>query len=122
MEGSCRYNERGAPVHGDVCNSFFQMHTPALQLTNSSERQYKYHFPGLKNVKEDEWAYIEEEIRSRAAVGKLSLPCLHGQPLPMSRVSRGIARARSAKAGITKKSSIRMFTAKTNMRLVNPDR
>jgi hypothetical protein len=85
------------------------MYTPASQLTSSSERQYKYRFPGLKNVKEDEWAYIEEEIRSRAAVGKPSLPCLHNQPLPMSRVSRGIARARIARSGITKQSSIRMF-------------
>ncbi|KAK4446190.1 ankyrin [Podospora aff. communis PSN243] len=72
----------------------------------ATERQYKYRFPGLKNVKEDEWAYIEEEIRSRAAIGKLSLPCLHEQPLPMSRVSRGIARARIARSGITKQSSI----------------
>lgn len=111
MEGSCRHNERGAPVHGDVCNSFFQMHTPASQLTSSSERQYKYRFPGLKNVKEDEWAYIGEEIRSRADAGKLSLACLYKQPLPMSRVSRGIARARIARSGIIKQSSFGMFTA-----------
>ncbi|KAK0701992.1 hypothetical protein B0T26DRAFT_757957 [Lasiosphaeria miniovina] len=58
----------------------------------ATERQYKYRFPGLKNVKEDEWAYIEEEIRSRDALGKLSLPCLHGQPLPPGRISRGISR------------------------------
>ncbi|KAK0617014.1 ankyrin repeat-containing domain protein [Immersiella caudata] len=75
------------------------------QQFTATERQYKYRFPGLKNVKEDEWAYIEEEIRSRAAAGKLSLPCLHDQPLPMSRVSRGIARARIARSGITKQSS-----------------
>ncbi|KAK0703012.1 hypothetical protein B0T26DRAFT_756602 [Lasiosphaeria miniovina] len=39
----------------------------------ATKRQYKYRFPGLKNVKEDEWAYIEDEIRSRDALGKLFL-------------------------------------------------
>jgi hypothetical protein len=80
-------------------------------LTISSERQYKYRFPGLKNVKEDEWAYIEEEMRTRDALGKSSLPCLHGHPLPPGRVSRGMARVRVARSGVTKQPSSRKFTA-----------
>ncbi|KAK1756770.1 ankyrin repeat-containing domain protein [Echria macrotheca] len=70
----------------------------------ATERQYKYRYPGLKNVKEHEWAYIEQEMRSREALGKQSLPCLHGQPLPPGRVSRGIARAR---CGVAKQRSVR---------------
>lgn len=80
-----------------------------MLLTDFSERQYKYRFPGLKNVKEDEWAYIDEEMRNREALGKQSLPCLHGQPLPPGRVTRGIARVRIARSGVNKPPSSRVL-------------
>lgn len=97
------------------------MHTPAPQLTSSSERQYKYRFPGLKNVKEDEWAYIEEEIRSRAAVGKLSLPCLHDQPLPMSRTAAELL-APELRDPASPNNPQFVCSQQTNMTLVNADR
>lgn len=90
------------------------------KLTCSSERQYKYCFPGLKNVKEDEWVYIEEQIRSREALGKQSLAYLHEAPLPASRVSRGIARARAARPGLTRPLSDRKFMCRHTVS--NPSR
>jgi len=74
-------------------------------LTTCSERQYKYRFQGLKNVKEDEWVFIEEETRKRDALGKPSVWCLHGKPLPQDRINRGTARVRAVKSGVTKKLS-----------------
>jgi len=76
-------------------------------LTACSERQYKYRFQGLKNVKEDEWVFIEEETRKRDALGKPSVWCLHGKPLPQCRITRGTARVRAVKSGVTKRSSQR---------------
>ncbi|SPQ27190.1 1571e770-a987-4de7-8883-52fcf4d277bb [Thermothielavioides terrestris] len=57
------------------------------------ERQYKYRFGRLKYVSSDEWALIADELRRRAVLGKKTVVYLQGQPLPMERVSRGIARS-----------------------------
>jgi hypothetical protein len=62
-----------------------------------SARQYKYRFPGLKNIKEDEWVLIREEIHNRGRLGKESVVFLHDRVLPEARVKRGVARARVAK-------------------------
>jgi len=71
-------------------------------VTWTSERQYKYRFPNLKNVKEDEWIYIDEEMQSREALGKASLPCLHSHKLPEGRVRRRVAQVRAMKSRATK--------------------
>ncbi|GAB1317713.1 hypothetical protein MFIFM68171_07923 [Madurella fahalii] len=74
---------------------------------NPTARQYKHHFPRLKNVTGEEWAYIDDECQRRAALGKQTVVCLHGQPLPPERVNRGIARTRtdSSKYRIAKRAS-----------------
>ncbi|KAF4463874.1 hypothetical protein FALBO_9297 [Fusarium albosuccineum] len=60
----------------------------------ATERQYKYRFPNLKNVRANEWIWIDQEIQRRAAVGKKSQPCLLERPLPPDRVMRETARHR----------------------------
>jgi len=65
----------------------------AITLTSGHrERQYKYRFPRLKNISEEEYANIAGEIRLRAALGKQTAVYLHGHPVPQERVRRGIDR------------------------------
>ena len=61
-------------------------------MTRNSERQYKYRFHRLKNVSEDDYGDIDDECRRRAALGKETVVCLHGRPLPLDRLKRGINR------------------------------
>ncbi|KXX76215.1 hypothetical protein MMYC01_207884 [Madurella mycetomatis] len=76
---------------------------------NFNARQYKHRFPRLKNMREDEWAYIDEECRRRAALGKQTVVCLHGRPVPVERVNRGVARVRKngSTSRIAKRTSTR---------------
>ncbi|KAH7006817.1 ankyrin repeat-containing domain protein [Ilyonectria destructans] len=60
----------------------------------ASERQYKHRFSNLKNVRANEWIWIDQEIQRRAAVGKKSEPRLLHRPLPADRVRRETARHR----------------------------
>src|SRR5947209_1794897 len=53
------------------------------RLTSHSEAQYKRRFPRLKNVTNEEWAYIDAEYELRAAFGKQSTVYLLGRPLPL---------------------------------------
>ncbi|KAK4162974.1 ankyrin repeat-containing domain protein [Cladorrhinum sp. PSN259] len=68
----------------------------------ATERQYKHRFPGLKNVKEDEWRFIASEFDRRTAAGQQSMACLHNRPLPPSRVARGLLRVQGTSHRITK--------------------
>ena len=63
-----------------------------MLTTRNSERQYKYRFHRLKNVSEEDYGDIDDECRRRAAIGKETVVYLHGRPLPLDRLKRGIDR------------------------------
>ncbi|KAK3293096.1 uncharacterized protein B0H64DRAFT_403502 [Chaetomium fimeti] len=66
---------------------------------DATERQYKFRFGGRKNVTSDEWDFVGRERQRRAALGKETIVCFRGEPLPAERVDRGIARSRKHGSG-----------------------
>ncbi len=64
-----------------------------------SERQYKFRFGGQKNLKDEEWEFIDRECQTRAVLGKATVVCLNGEPLPPERVNLAITR-RSRKTAL----------------------
>ena len=107
MRKTHHFNPTYAPSSSPL--SSHEHHPWNYQLTGCCrERQYKHRFPRLKNVTGEEWASIADEFQRRAAVGKQTVVCLYGKPLPSDRVRRALGRARSGSAyRITKPSSNR---------------